>query len=225
LVWSETNNFLSSNERWKPQTFITSFPHFSLVKFEAVLFDLDGTLVELNLNFDAIREALGIKERFILEAIQNMNEPDRSYAIEKLKNMEISSAFSAKLNPGVKELLEYLKNRKIKTGIVTRNCRESVEIILKRFKIHVDCIISREDAPPKPSPEPIKLALNYLKISPNNALYIGDFFFDIEAGHKAGTKTVLLLHERNRAYSSQADYVVNSLLELIDILEKENLSG
>ncbi len=190
------------------------------MKLEGVLFDLDGTVVELNLDFDRIRQEIGIKERFILEAINKMSGNNRITAMKKLRKMEIESAHKSRLMPGVKELFDFLKNRDIRSGIVTRNCRDATVAIINRHGLDIDCIVTREDAPPKPSPEPIKVAMEKLFLSPERTLYVGDFLFDILAGKNAGVKTVLLLNERNMEFREMADITVNSMDELKEIIER-----
>ena len=191
--------------------------------FELIAFDLDGTLIELNIPFDEIRNRLGIKDRFILEAI--MAEEDvkrREEMMKMLEDYEIKSAVSAKPAFYAKELLESLDGKAVR-GVVTRNSRRSVEIVAKRLGFKLDFIIGREDAPPKPSPEPLKLVLKNFDVEPSRALMVGDFLFDMLSGKQAGMKTALIITERNRemakSFIQYADYVFVSLKELAEFLE------
>ena len=181
---------------------------------ETVIFDLDGTLIELNLDFEAIRKAVGVKGRYILESLLELDEEDRKRGIDVLKKFEIESAKTAKLMPYAKEIIDLLGDLGIKRGIVTRNCRESVEIVIDRFGLDLDFVITREDAKPKPSPEPIDLALKLVRSHPSRAIVVGDYKFDIIAGKLAGTKTALILNDRNKRYASMADYVFRSLKDI-----------
>jgi HAD superfamily hydrolase (TIGR01509 family) len=190
---------------------------------ETFIFDLDGTLIELNLDFERIRHALGIKERFILEAISKLNDERlKREKLEILKRFEIESALRSNLMPYAREIIEKLDELGLKKGIVTRNCRESVNIILKRFDLKFDFVITREDAEPKPSPKPIQLALKLTKSEPSKSITVGDFKFDLIAGKKAGTKTALVLTERNRCMIHEfihlADYVLHSLKDIEKLL-------
>ncbi|WP_232215791.1 HAD family hydrolase [Archaeoglobus veneficus] len=180
--------------------------------FRAYVFDMDGTLVEFNLPFDRIREELGIKGRYILESI--MEDSKREEKLEILKEYEVRAAKKAKLMPYAREILELLEDAGCRKGIVTRNCRESVEIIAEKFGLNLDFVITRDDAPPKPSPEPIKLALRITNAEPNEAITVGDYIFDVMAGKLAGTKTALLLNDKNESFAEQADYVIKCLSEL-----------
>ncbi len=185
---------------------------------DTFIFDLDGTLIELNLDFDEIRRTVGVRDRYILEAILRLDEDERREKLEILKDFEIRAASTAKLMPYAKEVLRLLDDLGLKKGIVTRNCRESVEIVINRFGLDVDFVITREDAKPKPSPEPILLALKLARSKPDTAVVVGDYEFDLIAGRKAGTKTALLLNERNREFINLADYVLKSLKEIEKLL-------
>lgn len=190
--------------------------------FELIAFDLDGTLIELNIPFDEIRDRLGIKDRFILEAIMAEEDVKRREEMMKvLEDYEIKSAVSAKPAFYAKELLEGLDGKAVR-GVVTRNSRRSVEIVAKRLGFKLDFIIGREDAPPKPSPEPLKLVLRSFDVEPSRALMVGDFLFDMLSGKQAGMKTALIITERNRemakSFIQYADYVFVSLKELAEFL-------
>ncbi len=190
--------------------------------FDLIAFDLDGTLIELNIPFEEIRKKLGIRDRFILEAILKMEENKRSKALKVLEHYETKCAENAKLIHFAKELIDALNQAGITKGVITRNCRRSVEVVSKKFDLKFDFVITREDAKPKPSPEPVILALKMFNISRDRALIVGDFVFDLIAGKKAGIKTALIITDKNReiaeSYLRYADYVFKSLKELAEFL-------
>ncbi len=192
-------------------------------KIDNVIFDMDGTLTHLNLPFDEIRKALEIKERFILEAILNSNKEERQKKFEILKRFEIEAARKSRLSDGVFELMEFLDDNGIKKGIVTRNCLESVLIFTEKFDIEFDYIVSREVAPPKPSPLAMIRAIIEAKSRPDRSISIGDFKFDILSGKLARTRTVLLITERNKTMISEfaglADHTITDLRQIIKIIK------
>lgn len=190
-------------------------------KFELVAFDLDGTLIELNIPFDEIRRELGIKGRFILESIMEESDMQRRQEMFRiLESYELKCAMEARPAYYAVELVNGLDVIK---GVITRNSRRSAEIVAERLGFNFDFIIGREDAEPKPSPEPLILALKMFDVKPSRALMVGDFLFDILSGKAAGAKTALILTERNKemakSFIQHADYVFESLKELADFLE------
>ncbi|MBO8179030.1 MAG: HAD family hydrolase [Archaeoglobus sp.] len=190
-------------------------------KFELVAFDLDGTLIELNIPFDEIRRELGIKGRFILESIMEESDMQRRQEMFRiLESYELKCAMEARPAYYAVELVNGLDVIK---GVITRNSRRSAEIVAERLGFNFDFIIGREDAKPKPSPEPLILALKMFDVKPSRALMVGDFLFDILSGKAAGAKAALILTERNKemakSFIQHADYVFESLKELADFLE------
>ncbi|MEM4503794.1 MAG: HAD family hydrolase, partial [Archaeoglobaceae archaeon] len=150
--------------------------------FRLIAFDLDGTLVEFNIPFDLIRERLGIKQRFILETIlEEKDENKKAEMLRVLEEFELRSAEKAKLAFYAKELLDFLKRSGIIYGIVTRNSKKSVDVIAKKFSLHFDFVISREDAKPKPSDEPIRILIEKFGVKGEEVLVVGDFLFDLIA--------------------------------------------
>ncbi|MCS7119180.1 MAG: HAD family hydrolase [Archaeoglobaceae archaeon] len=195
--------------------------------FKLVALDLDGTIVEFNIPFNLIRERLGIRDGFILERIlQERDEKRKAEMLKILIEFELESARNAKLVLYAKELLELLRKKKIIHGIVTRNSRRSVEIIAERFDLNFDFVISREDAKPKPSEEPIRMLIEKFKVESNETLVVGDFLFDLIAGKKARAKTALIVHRRNsnmlENFKPYADYIFYSLRELAEFLGGKN---
>ncbi|MEE9584827.1 MAG: HAD family hydrolase [Candidatus Brocadiales bacterium] len=191
---------------------------------KGIIFDMDGTLTLANVNLVAVNKEIGIPDNEpILEYLEKIEEPRRSEALKILEKYETRAAETSKLNDGVVEVLEHLKERGIKTALLTRNSRRSVEILLKRHKLQFDVILTREDGPPKPSPYPVKLISERLGIDPKYLLVVGDVHFDVFAGKAAGTKTALLCEGRKLGVVEQsADYRLGKLSELIDITNNSN---
>jgi len=190
------------------------------MRFDTFIFDLDGTLVEFNLDFDEIRKVLNIKGKYVLESLMRLDEEVRMKKMEKLKEFEINAAKKARLIQNADHILNLLEKNGYRKGIVTRNCRESVEIILNRFGINLDFVITREDSEPKPSPAPVFMAIQLAGSRPERSIMIGDYKFDMIAGKNAGVKTVLLLTEKNRQKAEEFIHLADYVIEGLDELEK-----
>lgn len=182
----------------------------NICRYKAVVFDLDGTLIDSPLCFRSIRRALGIPDgQYILEYLEKQPEHIRLQKHEQLQDIELEAAERAVLFPYVLELLNELETAGVRTGLFTRNCRKVTRHVAERIGIHFEKVITREDARPKPEPEGLNMLLNEWKILGHELLFVGDSHFDIDCGKLAGTRTALFSRPPTAANSSQADYVIS----------------
>lgn len=184
-----------------------------------VIFDLDNTLVESDLDFALIKSEIGTDES-ILEYRETLDEAGKRRVDAILSRHERKSAAQCKLFPGARELLDFLKSRNVATGLLTRNSRESTATMLKRHDLDFDCILTREDAEPKPSPQPVLLICDNLGVKPHDTLMVGDYLYDIQSGQAAGTRTMLFDGPNRRRFEIEADYEISSLVEALQIIRK-----
>lgn len=183
-----------------------------------VLFDLDGVVVAQCLDFIAIKqEIFGSTEGFILERIQELSGDARARAEAILERHETDAANRCQPLDGIIPLLQRLDAHGLLLGLVTRNSRKSVALIQGRFHLPFSTMVSREDAAPKPSPDPILFACRRLALTPSEVLFVGDFEFDMLAGRRAGVRTVLLCNPA-QAFSPNADHLIASLAEVPRLL-------
>jgi len=192
-----------------------------------ILFDMDGVLVQQRLDFPAIkREIFGDTSGFVLERMAELPPAARARADLILERHETAAAVEAEPMDGILPFLQWMEARCLKRGLVTRNSRKSVDLVLARLGLHFDAIVTREDGPPKPAPEPVWLGCRRMDLPPSEVLFVGDFEFDMLAGRRAGVRTVLLRGPALRS-SQHADLVVDSLAELRAWLENSGaiLSG
>ncbi|HHT9153947.1 MAG TPA: HAD family hydrolase [Candidatus Hypogeohydataceae bacterium YC40] len=187
------------------------------MRIKGVIFDMDGTITECDVDFEAIRREARIPNVPILEYIEGLEEQKRGEVFAVLERHEARAAVNSRLRKGVMEVLENLRKKGIKTALLTRNSRRSVETILKRHNLKFDVVVSRDDAPPKPSPQPVLLIGKKLGLKPEELLVVGDFHFDVQAGKAAGARTAFLLND-NYHPPQEADYQLHNLAELLQIL-------
>ena len=103
------------------------------VRLRGVVFDLDGTLVVQDLDFEAMRREIGLPTGTpLLEALDDMEGNARAAAVEVLRRHELAAARTARLNPGVSAFLEWLDERGVRRAVLSRNMREAVVQVLDR---------------------------------------------------------------------------------------------
>jgi phosphoglycolate phosphatase len=96
--------------------------------------------------------------------------------------------------PGVPEALEQARAAGLRLGIITRNSRAGVALVLARHPLPLEAIVTREDlAQVKPHPAHLRLALQRLGVPPERAWMIGDHPTDVICGRAAGARTGAVL--------------------------------
>ena len=187
-----------------------------------ILFDMDGVVVRQRLDFLAVKqEIFGDTDGFILERMDELPPPERRRAEAILERHETVAALTAEPMDGILPFLAWMEASELKRGLVTRNSRKSVELVLDRLGIGFDAVVTREDAPPKPAPDPVWVACRGMRLRPSEVVFVGDFEFDMLSGRRAGVRTVLLRSGATTT-SEYADLGVDSFAELQERLTVRN---
>ncbi len=193
---------------------------------KGVLFDFDGTLtVPGAIDFIKIKDSLGCpREKTILEFIESLDKDKQEKANRLLDRHEEEAARISLPAKGAESVIRELKEKDLPLGIITRNSLKAVLLALTNFD-HIKAedftiILTREDTMPKPEPAGVLIAASKMDILPEELLLVGDFSLDIIAGHAAGAKTVLIVHDTIRKIPPhpEPDYQINHLKELIPII-------
>ncbi len=211
-----------------------------------IIFDFDGTLAKLNIDFQRMRENVinlitsrGISRadmdtHFILEMIDAAFEMIRrrsereageffAEANAVIEKIEMDAADRGELFASTKKLLTSLRAANLSCGIITRNCAKAVNIVFPDIRDYCPVLICRDDVSKvKPHPEHIGLAMDKLGSLPQNTLMIGDHPIDIVTGRNAGTLTCGVLTgrcEKNDFMAAGADLVLNSAAEILSIVK------
>ena len=182
-----------------------------MIKIEAVLFDLDGTLLDSFPDFLISLQNMNIKNssKEINESVVRANVSDGSSKLLKLvfdidkdhkdfdehkrnflNEYEKNILMYGNLFLGVSDLLNFLLYKKIPYGIVTNKPRKYTEIILKKSSLlrQSKVVICCDDGfKSKPDPEGINHACNILGVPNSKCIYIGDHENDLNASLGAGT--------------------------------------
>ena len=188
-------------------------------RVRGVVFDLDGTLVVEQLDYDAIRRELGFQPRQpLLEGIAALPEAEQILAHAVLHRHEQAAAWTATVNSGVPAFLDWLDARGVRRALFSRNSRAAVGVVLERCGLRFDLVVARENGPHKPSPHGLLHICSTWKLAPAEVLMIGDYLYDIQAGAQAGTRTALVTHGQSLTFEHQADVSFASFEAIPEVL-------
>jgi len=217
----------------------------------AILFDWDGTLVDSQAAImasyrESTTEVLGkaypsTPEEWVVvrpmraqESFGLMSDDPEvveqliaSYNVAYLKNSaELAHAF-----PGTREVLEGLRARGLRTGVVTSKGRSRMESDAQRFGLEglFDVLVTGdESAERKPHPGPVIDALHILGIDGGSAIYVGDGPQDVIASRGAGTLAVSCsygLHGPEECLAEGPDYLIDDIRELPAVVDRVLSAG
>ncbi|MEI9477008.1 MAG: HAD family hydrolase [Deltaproteobacteria bacterium] len=217
-----------------------------LSKIKAVIFDFDGTLAVLNIDFSFMKEQVfdvmkrfgvteeSIRETYLLEMINEVSQrllEEKPAAAERfyeeahriLHAIELRAAEEGRLMPGATATLERLRNRGMKIGIVTRNCEDAVRKVFPRIDHFCDVFVSRNSTKKvKPHPDHLTSVLKVLDVSGEEAVMVGDHTIDIQAGKRVGMMTIGVLTgriERGEFERAGADYILREASGVCRLIE------
>lgn len=189
----------------------------------AVIFDLDGTLVDSmplvlrafahalepfrpDLNVSDIFQRLGgPPARALLELTGD--ETKAAEALRRLDSFGFDNGALVQPFAGMYDILNTLKERGIALGIWTGRDRFTTRAILEAHDLSrfFKVVVCGDDlATHKPHPEGLVSILRALGVSPDEAIYAGDADADVLGGAEAGVRTVLIRHGREVATSVEA---------------------
>ena len=210
----------------------------------AVLFDLDGTLIDSAPDFygvvNSLRQDEGsplLADERIREQVSNGGialacltfEVTRDHPeIQTLRQrvldryLEVIGQASG-LFPGFDQVIAHLNAAGIPWGIVTNKPRLYTDALLQHLQLQVPCVICPEDVSrPKPDPQGLLLAASQLALAPEHCWYVGDHIRDIEASRAAGMTAIAArfgyIEEHDSADNWPADIWIDSPLDLLTLL-------
>ncbi|QQS37505.1 MAG: HAD family hydrolase [Ignavibacteriales bacterium] len=210
-------------------------------KFKGIIFDIDGTLTSTNelifasFNFITnkyLGKNLTPKEIIALFGptedviLKDWCGDNYNTAREEYYSFYRDNHHMADLYPGIKEVLESIKQKNIPISIYTGKGRDSAIITLSQLGIinYFNMIVTGDDvAEHKPSPEGINKFVVEYNLNPDDVLMIGDAVSDIKAARAAGVSIASVLwdsYSKSEVIKHKSDYVFHSVDELKEMLEK-----
>ena len=177
---------------------------------------MDGTLTVPNIDWKELRARVGVAEGVgIMEHIYALSGVEARRADLIVRETEMTSVCDAVANQGLGQLFDQLENKPWKRALITNNHREAMERVVSTFDLRFDLLMSREDAPLKPAPDLLLLALERFEISPEEAVFIGDGRYDREASAAAGVRYIHLENDRSKAPEGEVIYGLEELMSLL----------
>lgn len=208
----------------------------------AVLFDLDGTLIDTAADFiqvinrmkaednepavdaELIRNTVSEGARGLIARIFQLTEDDPRFEQQRQRLLDLYTGELGKqaaLFPGFESLLAELQRQQIGWGIVTNKPWRFTEPLLKKLGLEPSnavTICPDHVSHRKPDPEPLLLAAKKLQLTPQQCIYAGDHRRDIEAARNAGMPGIACgygyIHADDDIRQWQADAIVDSVADL-----------
>ncbi len=214
----------------------------------AVMFDLDGTLLDTAPDFvvvlnqlleenqrpalpaDLIRASVSNGARALVSLGFGIDDQDPQFESLRVRLLELYTlhiAVHTQLFPGISELLHKLQQHNIAWGIATNKPSAYTHQLLQALQIQPAplSIICPEDVRErKPHPESMFLAAEHAGCATSEIVYVGDHKRDIDCGRDAGAITIAAAYGYIEADDDiatwQADYCVNHADEIWPIIER-----
>jgi phosphoglycolate phosphatase len=218
-----------------------------MTQLKAVLFDLDGTLVD---SARDLREAVNVllveegRRNLSLDEVKSMIGDGAAKLVERavlatggegpglpglvtrfLDIYEAHATGYTQAYPGARETLEGLKRAGLRMAVVTNKPHEPTLAILTALSLDgfFDAVVGGDTLPErKPHPAPILRALALLGTEPSEALMVGDNYHDVQAARAAGVKAFAVTYGYSHKPHGElgADRLIDALPELLALTEK-----
>jgi phosphoglycolate phosphatase len=218
------------------------------MRLQAVLFDMDGTLLDTAPDFVAVIQAMRaarqlppVPEQTVRDVVSggaramviNAFEVDpfsaefETLRLEFLERYQEHCAVFSHPFDGMAALLEDIERARLVWGVVTNKPVRYAEPIMRRLGLaeRSKVLVCPDHVKhSKPDPEPMLLACSQLGLDPSSVLFVGDDLRDIESGRAAGSKTAAVtwgyIHPDDNPRHWGADVVVDHPLELRAVLDR-----
>ena len=205
---------------------------------KAVIFDLDGTLIDSNwvhlqswrgalkiLGLKArdqeVIDRLGLRTVDIARALASSNGEQTVAKLVELKGQLFENTWRLEVKPryGALGMLRIIKARGVRSAVTSSNSTDRISKTLRYFGMDVllDTIVGIDEVEAgKPDPALVTAAIKKLGVNPRESIYVGDSRYDVEAGRAAGAQTALVLQSiaAQSDLKLEPDYRLRGLYQL-----------
>ncbi|MCX7601050.1 MAG: HAD family hydrolase [Meiothermus sp.] len=184
---------------------------------KAVFFDLDDTVLKPRAfnPWAEFKKSQGLEPNLlIVDGIARRPPDEQAILHRRLLQYEQALSASSELREGMRELLGELVAMGLRTALLTNNHRAATEAALRKHGLAFALVLTREEAPPKPSPALLQRALAHFDLSPLEALYIGDSEGDLQAAQAIGLPVWFLATPHNSTLHPRFEYPMELLQAL-----------
>jgi pyrophosphatase PpaX len=209
------------------------------VRYPVVLFDLDGTVIDTGaIILASMRHAAetviggDYSDEQLLAAVGGPGLEAQMEGLDPQRVDELVRVYREHNEPlhetisacaGMEDVLEILAQRGHRLGIVTAKRRLTVDLAFARVPIQglFDTVVGGDETTEhKPHPAPLLLALERLRARPDEAAYVGDSPFDMQAAKAAGLFAIGVswgrIHTADKL--TDADVVIHDAQELLELV-------
>jgi HAD superfamily hydrolase (TIGR01509 family) len=188
--------------------------------YQAILFDLDGTLLLPAIDFKLLRQRLGLPDKMdILEHVQQQDEAQRCRLSEIILAAELEAANRASLMPGASATLEWISTHEIRLGILTRNCIQAWELSRERCGLRPEIdVFTRELTPTKPNPLCLQPILRKWSLQAEQIIHVGDYLYDLQLASQTGMYSILIHSSGENPFSEPCHFVARDHFHLLEHL-------
>lgn len=218
---------------------------FGTTPIKAVVFDLDGTLLDTAPDFivvvnklrqqeglpamdaERIRNTVSHGARALITLAFDLEEGEEGFEPLRQRLLDLyldHLAVESALFDGIPQLLDYIRAQNIAWGIATNKPERFTTPLLKALEIEADCVICPDHVThAKPHPESMHLAAQLLNCKTTEIIYVGDHARDIECGRQANCPTIAAAYgyidENDDVEQWQATHRVDNAHQLLPIVK------
>jgi len=220
-----------------------------IIMIKAVLFDLDGTLVDsivdlangLNFGLESygfpthpieaykIFVGNGIPKTIERALPEGMKTKENIEKVQKVffEHYSVHFADNTKAYDGICELVDELISRGLKVAVITNKAQGMADVVVKKaVGDKFSCIFGKRDGiPSKPDPTSAHIVMSELSVNPDECVFLGDSCVDMGTAVNCGALPVgerWGYRDEQELWDNGAKYIINKPIELIKIIEEIN---